>query len=353
MEKFRIVKTAFFFSLLYLLFSVGNPRTVFPQEISLPLPLNHEQKLIASVVMEPALNELFNKYRPGVLGLGFAMNPMFKTGFQREYGFTEDQSALIMQLFQERFVEAPESFQNFGMVMKSLTERIDENTEELILSDEEKEAIQMGYTVIFDTMQEISHEVFTPEQLQKVSELEFAVFGGIDSPFLQAESLEILDLSEEQRAQLMEFQTDIADEKLAVLDDLTQFTQKFMKTGKMSIPEIRAFEEKTNALKKKIGDRTREILNDQQLEKAEKLIARQERLLKRLINFGGISGLSSWIPGLDSWKPGDPIPEQLQAPEKKRSRGFPRRATTEKQPTEKDSEGAKEKSPTEKNEEIE
>lgn len=299
---------------------------VYAQELTLPMPLNREQKIVSSVIMEPVMNEFLNNYRPGVLGVGFMMNPMFKEGFKQELGITDEQDASLMEVFGAKFRDDPENeaLKAMGQTMEGLIARINETEGDFIdISEEEKEAIQKGFASVCDKMQETAQEFFTPEQMQKVMEMEFATYGGIDSPFLQLEAIEnVLDLDEEQKKLFEELQADTADEKLEVLAEITDFTRDFLSKGKLSLKDIKALEEKTKALQSKISARTREILTDEQLEKAMKIVSRQQRLMKKMM--GGAGGVSSWIPGADSWRPGQPIPESMKSTQPKRAGLFPR-----------------------------
>ena len=75
----------------------------------------------------------------------------------------------------------------------------------------------------------------------------------------------------------------------------------------------------------KTWERIREILTPAQLKRLETL---QEEIPKKLealkakrqseLQGEAPKADEPWKPGPDSWKPGDPIPEHLQAPEQKR-----------------------------------
>ncbi|MCL2306521.1 MAG: hypothetical protein FWC43_14380 [Planctomycetaceae bacterium] len=298
----------------------------FAQEIPLPIPLTKQQKLLTSALMGPALNSFLTQHRPGMLGLCFAMNPMFKAGFEKEYGFSGGPE-FVMEKFKEKFEgseEIREEMVAFGQVMQQIMERAEQNpdAESLELSEEEIFAIQKGYDKIFDGFAEIATEVFTPEQMEKVKELEFAVFGGIESPMFCVDSMEILDLTDEQIKELEEFQQDIADEKLEMIDGLAEFTTKVLKSGKLNMQEAEAFEAKYKGLTNKIGARLREILTEEQLEKATKLVKDQQKKMEKMV--GGLGAITQWMPSADSWAPGMPIPDSLKP--KESVRRFPKKS---------------------------
>ncbi len=314
--------------LLFLVFAVLFQATVNSsrcraQEITLPIPLSNKQKLLMSTIMGPAMNSFFTKHRPGMIGLSFAMNPMFKSGFESEFGFTEDQSALVMEKLIEKFKDR-EDMVAFGQLLQQIDERAgqDENAEFLELSEEELATIQQGYDLVFDRFSEIAPEVFTPEQMEKIKEMEFATFGGIESPFLNVEAMSVLDLTDEQKREIEELQQDIADEKLEMIDGLTEFTTKIFKSGKLNMKEAQEFDAKNKTLTNKIGTRLREILTEEQLKKATKLVKTQQAKMLKMM--GGLGAISQWMPNADSWVPGMPIPDSLQSQEPQRKAAFPR-----------------------------
>jgi len=287
------------------------------QEIPLPIPLSKQQKLVTSAIMGPAMNSLFTQHRPGMLGLCFAMNPMFQAGFEKEFGFAEGPEFIVEKL-KEKFEGnegIAEEMAAFGQVIQQIMERAEQNldAESLELSEEEMFTIQKGYDKMFDGFAEIATEVFSPEQMEKVKEMEFAVFGGIESPFFSIDSMDLLDLTDDQIKELEEFQQDIADEKLEMLDGLTEFTTKILKSGKINMQEAQAFDTKYKGLTNKIGTRLREILTEEQLNQATKLVKDQQAKMAKMM--GGLGALTQWMPSADSWAPGMPIPDSLKAPE--------------------------------------
>ena len=173
-----------------------------------------------------------------------------------------------------------------------------------------------------DKFTEIAPEVFTPEQMAKISELEFATFGGIESPFLSVESMGPLDLTDEQKKELEEFQEEIADEKKAMFKDITEFTTKILKSGKLNMQEAQDFDSRNKMLTNKIGVRLREILTEEQLKKATKIVKDQQAKLAKMM--GGFGAMTQWMPNADSWMPGMPIPDSLKSQEKEKKPAFPR-----------------------------
>ena len=289
----------------------------FAQDFPLPIPLTRQQKLLTSAIMEPAMNSLFTQHRPGMFGLCFAMNPMFQAGFEKEFGYTGGPE-FILEKLKEKFEGNEgmrEDMEAFGQVMGQLMERAEQNldAESLELSEEEITVIQKGYDTLFNGFAEIATEVFTPEQMDKIKELEFSVFGGIESPFFSIDSMGILDLTDEQIRELEEFQQDIADEKLEMIDGLTEFTTKILKSGKINMQEAQAFDAKYKGLTNKIGTRLREVLTEEQLQKATRLVKDQQAKMAKMM--GGLGALTQWMPSADSWAPGMPIPDSLKSPE--------------------------------------
>ncbi|MGL6194208.1 MAG: hypothetical protein ACRC2T_05240 [Thermoguttaceae bacterium] len=298
------------------------------QDLPIPMPLTKKQRVLAQAIVGPTITEMFGKYRPGVIGVGFLMNPMLKDGFAQEIGMSADETDMnsIMEMFKE-VLEAPENaeqLKTFGELMQSLDSRVGEDDDELVLTDEENEILRNGYKTIFDGMSELATELFTPEQLERVAEMEFAIYGGVDSPFLSVDALSPLDLTDEQKKELDNFQNEIESEKNEVLDDVKNFSTKIIKTGKISMSDVKALETKTNNLKNKISERMSQILTEEQLEKSKQIIDKQTKYFAKMANtFGGIGNTSSWVPGVDSWKPGDGVADD--AANKPAKRRFPRK----------------------------
>lgn len=318
------------FALCFLAIAALGTAVATAQEISIPMPMSQQQRLMASVIMEPAIKGFFEKPRTGMLGLSFAMNPMFKKGFETEIGFTDEQLDSIQYRVKERFGDAStqEELENFGNLMQQIDERAKEiienngSIDDFVLSEEEAAILRNGFNFSYDKMSEVAQDVFTPEQMAKVAELEFAVFGGVGSPFLNIESMEILDLSEEQKKEIEEFQKEIESEKSELLDGITELTHKIVKTGKFNLQDGKNFEEKNKALAQKIGDRLREILTEEQLKKAEQIVKNQNAMVQKML--GGLGAGASWVPGANSWMPGQAIPDSLKSKEPQRKPRFPR-----------------------------
>lgn len=317
--------------LCFLIFAVFVPVTA-AQEIPIPMPLNKQQRLLTSAIMEPAIKGFFEKPRTGMLGLSFAMNPMFKSGFSQEIGFTEEQFNSIQGRLQERFgvgdgTEPPEALVAFGNLMKQLDERAtelaqnDESIDVIPISEEEQAIFRDGFDFVYSKMSDVAQDVFTPEQMAKVAEIEFATFGGIDSPFINIDSMGVLELTDEQKKEIEEFQKETEDEKKEILNDISEFTQKIVKTGKFNLQDGKNFEEKTKKFTQKVSDRMREILTEDQIAKAEQIIKRQKVAMQKMM--GGMGAATSWIPGADSWKPGQPILDSFQRDTERKPR-FPR-----------------------------
>ena len=291
------------------------------QEISFPLPLTNKQKTMAGVMIGPVFNEFFNNYHPGALGVGFIMNPMFKDAYQKELGITQEQLDALMEGMKTKIM-GDETLEQRKEILDALEARIGENDEDVVLTEEEINAMSGTFSAVFQGMSEVANEVFTPEQMIKIQEAELATFGGIDSPFLNVQTMGVLDLTDEQKKELEDFQADFADDKLEMLDDIGMFTKKFLKTGKMTMADIKELDEKTKEMQAKVSERVREILTDDQITKANIIVRKQQAFMAKMA--GGMGSLTKWMPGLDSWAPGMPIPDSLKPAGIRKSGLFPR-----------------------------
>ena len=291
------------------------------QDISFPMPLTNKQKIMASAMLGPVFNEFFNNYHPGALGTAFMMNPMFKDAYQKELGITQEQYDALMEGMITK-IRDDETLKLRKEILDALDARIGDNDEDVVLTDEEQNAMSGLFSTLFQGMSKVAAEVFTPEQMSKIQETEFATFGGIDTPFLNVQTMDVLDLTDEQKKELEDFQADIADEKLEMLDDVAKITQKLFKTGKMSVSDIRELETRTKEFQARIGERVRDILTEEQVKKADLLVKKQQAMLTKMA--GGMGAVTKWIPSLDSWSPGMPIPDSLKSTEKRKSGNFPK-----------------------------
>jgi hypothetical protein len=174
--------------------------------------------------------------------------------------------------------------------------------------------------------------ITTPEQQAKAKELAFQATGGLNSPFIGKDTLDIFDLTKEQRekAELIIEQTKA--ERNAKIDELIKLFEENnarFNRKKLTQEELNELRKKREALLaeflaigKKTGDRLKGFLNDQQRKKAEYLIANTPEFLPKLPM--KIADVSPYIPNPDSWKPGQGVPDS-EKNSKNSKKNFPRK----------------------------
>jgi hypothetical protein len=172
--------------------------------------------------------------------------------------------------------------------------------------------------------------IVTPEQQAKAKELVFQMTGGLESPLLGKDALDVLDLTEEQRkkAEQVIEQTRIDrnekfEEIMKLVDarvekgkDITQEERiEIRKKGEQLMAEI-------NAIGKKAGSQLKSFLDKQQLKKSDDLLANIPEFLPKL-QLANNNAVPPYIPGINSWKPGQGVPDNKKNREKN-VKTFPR-----------------------------
>jgi Spy/CpxP family protein refolding chaperone len=188
-------------------------------------------------------------------------------------------------------------------------------------SREEQQKFREEFEKRLDESQVKINEILTPTQQEKYKILQFQIVGGLDSPFLGApfwsvRSLEVLDLTDAQKAELKainkerETESRAAFEKRGPIDWRKLSPEEREKLG----AELQAENE---ARTQKFAKQIKEVLTPDQKEKAEKLTAEAKDVLEKIgIGIGtgerrggdhrqkrGEGG-GEYRPGRDSWQPG-------------------------------------------------
>ena len=215
-------------------------------------------------------------------------------------------------------------------VMEGIEKRFEQGFEDGTANIEElspeefaefKSGIFEFFSQVIDEMDTTVRETLTPLQLQLLRECELAnsleeeLFGAINF-----DAYEALDLSEEQREELKKIRE---EETAQSKEDLEAFFSDAVMTMEMM--------EKSETRLTKVRERIREILTPEQRKRLEQL---EEEIPKKLealkakrqneLQGEAPKAEEPWKPGPDSWKPGEPIPEHLQAPEQNRRFPFKR-----------------------------
>ena len=187
-----------------------------------------------------------------------------------------------------------------------------------------------------DEMHAKYNQVLNPEQQVKVREMAFQLIGGLESRrFLDDRMLEVLDLTAEQKDQILKITTDRNAEARKAMSgfNFREATQE----------DREKFRTEMDERAKKYGDKIKAVLTSEQKAKAEKLTVGAADLREKL-GFGqpgqdrrpgfeqrgpgreqGGRQRDGYTPGANSWRPGQAIPNAPNAePGNRPQRGFPR-----------------------------
>ncbi|MDR2115604.1 MAG: Spy/CpxP family protein refolding chaperone [Planctomycetaceae bacterium] len=167
------------------------------------------------------------------------------------------------------------------------------------------------------------NQILNPEQQEKLKILQFQLVGGLDSPFLNVRNLEVLNLTDEQKAKLKAINEQRLAETREALEKVDWRNSNSEEREKLRAEnEVRA---------KKFADQIKAILTPEQKEKAEKLTAEakevQEKVGIRARNRGdrrnGENRERGEVrPDQDSWQPGQGTGERRNQNRQPR-RAFP------------------------------
>ncbi|MDR2169309.1 MAG: hypothetical protein LBP59_04135 [Planctomycetaceae bacterium] len=244
-----------------------------------------------------------------------------KEEFRKSLGITEEQSKQFETLRTEV------QFQMFTKV-PDLIKRFDNTTENntKTIQNEVEADIQKFIGKI--------NAITTPEQQTKAKELLFQMTGGINSPLINNDMLDVLELTGEQRknAEIIIEQT--KNERNRKFDELMKIVEEGAEKGRnISKDERNEIRKKREnlineifALGKKNGDRLKAFLNDKQIKKAEELIENAPDFLPKFPKIN--NNQTTYIPNADSWKPGQDIPDS-EKNKKQNRKIFPRKKNNE------------------------
>ena len=193
----------------------------------------------------------------------------------------------------------------------------------------------------------IFEEALTPSQLQLVSEYHLATPGFIARVFtsipgadtdqlaeigVKFAAYEALGLSDEQKEALAKLQKESEEEMRPLWGDAKMFLEDFFEKAKNAesqedadklmqeiLVKANELKDKATAITKKTKEKLEANLTPEQMERLaqirEEVPKKLAKIKKELEKKKAEAQDDSWK---DAWKPGDPIPEHLQAPEPKR-----------------------------------
>ncbi|MCL2743455.1 MAG: hypothetical protein FWE67_06370 [Planctomycetaceae bacterium] len=200
------------------------------------------------------------------------------------------------------------------------------------MTPDDQQPIQQDMMKEFKKVSEFMDTVVPEEQKNKSRTLFFQAVGGLDSPITSPDMLNVLNLSEEQKKKAEAAFKDMEAERVAQMEEGLKLIEKAIEKGgvNMSDEDRQAIENEGKALEarifatgKKIGEKLRTFLTEEQKAMEKKLLANRPDFLPRLP--GPMRGDYSreYIPGLESWSPGQGAPDNTE--EKKRRRPFPQK----------------------------
>lgn len=223
--------------------------------------------------------------------------------FRTQLGLTEEQTQKMREAFRETFRQ-PQG--GGGPGGDGPRQRPNREQMDQMRADMEKRQ---------DEMQTKIKGILSTEQFEKYRVLSFQAAGGLDSPFLNEKLLDVVNLSDEQKAKIK-----------AVTDERNEAFRKRMeenpidweKIRGMSEEDRRAFFEKRRTGDEEFGKKYREKITEtltaEQKEKAEKMTEGAKELREKMESGrrdrrGGERGEQrgegrEYRPGSDSWRPG-------------------------------------------------
>ena len=245
----------------------------------------------------------------------FVLNPASKELAQKKFGITNEQIEALKEKNAELFGEAFDRD-----LWLSLEKKREENPNFVASREEQRKLEAMFSKQLGDEFnKKVLEAVLTPQQMKKVEDYAFIVRGGIRYPRHNEKTLAFLDLTEEQKNEIRKYREETQGDREALVEQWGEIIQKkaTQEPGFNWDDALEKWEKKSETLQLAFAEKLRTILTSDQIMKAESIWNQP--------SFYTQGEDTRWMPGLDSWKPGDPIPESLQAPEKKSKPAFPRK----------------------------
>jgi hypothetical protein len=162
------------------------------------------------------------------------------------------------------------------------------------------------------------------ERRAKVQKLAFQSLGGIDSPMISLHSMEVLNLSEDQKKKLKGTFDEMYKERESQMEAGLKLMEKAIALGGPNMSpedreklekERRELEAQIFATGKTLAERLRQHLTAEQLEQEKQLLASRPAFLPKLpkqMQANTESGSGGYTPGADAWRPGQELPFPVQ-----------------------------------------
>ena len=247
---------------------------------------------------------------------------------RKEIGMTDAEANSIRLLRVQMLMNAPQYANRF----KTMTEA-------------DQQSIQQDLSRDMEKITETLNKAMPQERRDNVQKLAFQTLGGLDSPIISLNSMEVLNLSDDQKKKMESVFDEMREERVAQMESMLKMAEKVVAAGgpqNLSQEERDQLRQEGDALRdqsfataQKLADRLRQHLTPAQLDLERQLIASRPAFLPPLPPWQrqvtqaenteqGGDGNSG--PGADSWRPGQELPVQIQGPTERR---FPRAETTE------------------------
>ena len=235
---------------------------------------------------------------------------------RQELGITDAEAASIQLVKAQMLLNAPKYANRF----KTMTE-------------EDYKGVQADLERDMGKVNDFFNSSLSVERKEKVQKFAFQSLGGIDSPMISLNSMEVLNLSEDQKKQLKGTFDELYEERAAQMEAGFKLIEKGIALGgpNMSQEDREKLEKEGRELEaqifvtgKKLAERLRLHLTAEQLALEKELIASRPAFLPRLprqMRENTEPSAGGYVPGAGSWRPGQELPFQIQEPGTRR---FPR-----------------------------
>ena len=255
---------------------------------------------------------LFNPRNDGLGNSVVLMEAARNQNLQRELGLTEAQAdqmqAARADIQVQAMMLAPKYINRFKTMTGADRDAVQEELQKEIEGLQQK-------------MNERIEGIVTPEQRTKARTLVFQSVGGVESPLINMDTLEALNLTDAQREKAKATFREMEAERMTQMEEGLKLIERAIEKGgvNMSPEDRRAFEEEGRALQskiletgKKLGDGLRTHLTQAQLDLEKRLMAERPGFLPPLPRQRWGQVMGPYVPGLDSWAPGQGAPNQTE-----------------------------------------
>jgi hypothetical protein len=238
---------------------------------------------------------------------------------RQELGLTDAEANSIKLLRVQMLMNAPQYANRF----KTMT-------------DETRESVQADLNRDLGRITEHLNTTMPKERRDNVQRLVFQTLGGIDSPVINLNAIEVLELSDAQKGKMKAVFDEMREERITLMERGLGIAEKVVAAGgprnlseedrERLQKEGQELEAQSFATAKKLAERLRQHLTPEQLERERQLIASRPSFLPPLPKQMRQENQESAErenqgPGAGAWRPGESVPGQIQ---ERRTNRFPR-----------------------------